>query len=69
MSEARTVWHDLAERRAGARHERFAGYVLAATILVTMATAEVQFLRFFAGPDSVSLIQAADGFIAPDQGN
>jgi hypothetical protein len=35
--------------------------VLAILLLVTMTVAEVQFLRFVAGPDSVNMIAAAEG--------
>ena len=67
MSEARTVWHDLADRQVKSGYQRFTDCVLAATILITMTVAEVQFLRFVAGPDSVNLISAADGIIPPTE--
>ena len=61
MSGARTVWHEVAARRNAARRQHYTGYLLACLLLVTMAVAEVQFLRYFAGPDSVNLMAAAEG--------
>jgi len=67
MSEARTVWHDLTDRQGKSGYQRFTNCTLAATILITMTVAEVQFLCFVAGPDSVNLISAADGIIPPTE--
>jgi hypothetical protein len=61
MSEARTIWHEVAARQSTARRQHFTGYLLACLLLLTMAVAEVQFLRHFAGPDSVNLMAAAEG--------
>lgn len=61
MSEARTVWHEVAARRNIARRQQFTGYLLACLLLVTMTVAEVPFLRYFAGPDSVNMMAAAEG--------
>jgi len=61
MSDTRTVWHDLAERRAAPTRKPISGYVFVVLLLVTMTVAEVQFLRFVAGPDSVNMIAAAEG--------
>jgi hypothetical protein len=61
MSEARTIWDDLAVRRSTAANRRISGVVIAAVLLALMAVAEVAFLRYVAGPDSVSLISAAEG--------
>jgi hypothetical protein len=61
MIEARTVWHELETRRAGAPSKHRTGLLLAVILLVTMTVAEVQFLRYVAGPDSVNLMAAAEG--------
>jgi hypothetical protein len=61
MSEARTIWDDLAVRRSTAANPRISGVVIAAVLLALMAVAEVAFLRYVAGPDSVNLISAAEG--------
>jgi hypothetical protein len=61
MSELRTIWDDMAERRAAPTRKPIPGYVLVAVLLVTMTVAEVQFLRFVASPDTVNMITAAEG--------
>ena len=61
MSEARTVWHEVAARRNVAKRQHLTGYLLACLLLLTMTVAEVQFLRHFAGPDTVNLMAAAEG--------
>jgi hypothetical protein len=55
MSEARTVWHMLEQRRATAASRHRTGVLLAAALLCAMAAAEVLYVRFVAGPDSVDL--------------
>lgn len=61
MSEARTIWHDLDERRSRAATQQRSGMLLAVALLCAMAAAEVLFLRYVAGPDSVDMMQAAEG--------
>ena len=39
----------------------YPGLLIAAALLGLMAVAEVAFLRYVAGPDSVNLISAAEG--------
>ncbi len=65
MSEARTVWHTLQTRRNTAASRQRAGILLAAALLSVMAVAEVLFLRFVAGPDSVNMMSAAEGIVSP----
>ena len=67
MSEARTVWHPADVRRTttAASRER-SGLMLAICLLIAMAAAEVLFLRFAAGPESVNLISAAEGIAIPE---
>jgi hypothetical protein len=61
MSEARTVWHEMSVRRSRAANRQIPGLLIAAVLLGLMAVAEVAFLRYVAGPDSVNLISAAEG--------
>jgi hypothetical protein len=61
MSEARTIWQDLDTRRSHAATQERSGMLLAVALLCVMAAAEVLFLRYVAGPDSVNMMQAAEG--------
>ena len=61
MSEARTIWQDLDTRRSLAATQERSGMLLAVALLCLMAAAEVLFLRYVAGPDSVDMMQAAEG--------
>ncbi len=63
MSEARTVWHAIDTRSAARRQS--GGFLLAVCLLCAMTTAEVLFLRFVAGPDSVNMMAAAEGIAIP----
>ena len=69
MGESRTIWSDSVRRQSKDDREPLVDYILIALLLIIMAAAEVQFLWHVAGPDSVSLIQAADGIVPPDQVN
>jgi hypothetical protein len=66
MSEAYTVWHELAVRRNTAVRRKRAGIALAIALVCAMAAAEVLFLAFVAGPDSVNLIAGAEGIPTQD---
>ena len=66
MNESRTVSSGSVWRQAKDDREPLVDYVLIAFLLIVMGVAEVQFLWHVAGPDSVSLIQAADGIVPPD---
>jgi hypothetical protein len=61
MSGTHTVWHTLEQRRRRAANRERSGVLIAVALLCAMAVAEVLFLRFVAGPDSVNLISAAEG--------
>jgi hypothetical protein len=61
MSDARTIWHSMEARRTTAASRERTGIMLAVCLLCAMAAAEVLFLRFAAGPDSVNLIAGAEG--------
>ncbi len=57
MSELRTAWP--LGSRAGSQQRT--SILLASCLLSLMAIAEVLFLRYVAGPDSVNLMAAAEG--------
>ena len=61
MGEARTIWHSMETRRSAAVRRDRAGLLITAALLCTMAAAEVLFLHYVAGPDSVNLLMAAEG--------
>jgi hypothetical protein len=61
MSEAHTIWHDMPARRNAAVTRQWTGVVLAAVLLTAMCGAEVLFLKYVAGPDTVNLLTAAEG--------
>jgi hypothetical protein len=65
MSEARTVWHAMEARRNTAASRQRSGILLAICLVCAMAAAEVLFLRFVAGPDSVNMMVAAEGVAIP----
>ena len=61
MSEAQTLWHEVrARQRAGAR-QHWQGMAIAAALLVAMSAAEVLYLTYVAGPETVDMITAAEG--------
>jgi hypothetical protein len=61
MSEARTIWHATEARRNAVVSRERSGLLIAAALLCAMAAAEVLFLHYVAGPDSVNLLTAAEG--------
>jgi hypothetical protein len=61
MSEARTVWHAMDAQRNPAVSRHRTGLLLAVCLLCAVAAAQVLFLYFVAGPDSVNLVAAAEG--------
>jgi hypothetical protein len=65
MSEAHTVWHTLESRRSAAVTRKRASMLLLVCLLCAMAVSEVLFLKFFASPDSVNLLVAAEGVVIP----
>jgi len=65
MSEARTVWHAMAEERSAVGSRERTGFMLAVVLLCAMTISEVLFLRFVAGPESVAMIAAAEGITMP----
>jgi hypothetical protein len=66
MSEARTIWHSMETRRSAAVSRERCSLLIAAALLCAMAAAEVLFLHYVAGPDSVNLLMAAEGFQISD---
>jgi hypothetical protein len=65
MSQAPTVWVMTDVRAHRVRKQR-TGMLIVAALLCLMAAAEVLFLNFVAGPDSVSLMMAAEGVATSD---
>jgi len=61
MGDVYTVWHALETRRTAVASRRRASIALAVGLLVAMAASQVAFFYYFAGPDSISLISAAEG--------
>lgn len=59
MSLAPTAWVMTEVRAPRVRRQRL-GMLLAAALLCVMATAEVLFLNFVAGPDTVAAMMAAE---------
>ena len=69
MSGPRSIWDQPLERRGKDHQAPLVDYLLVAMLMIVMTAIEVQFLCQVAGPDSVSLIQAADGIVTSDQIN
>ncbi len=65
MSESRTVWHAAEGRQDAAANRQPAGILLAVCLVLVVAAAEVIFLNAVAAPDSVNMMQAAEGIAAP----
>ena len=61
MSEARTVWLDVQTRLKIADDRQRSGFLLAVGLLIAMSAAEVLFLTYVAGPDTVDLLTAGEG--------
>jgi hypothetical protein len=61
MSEARAVWLDPQTRQKVAANRQRSGILLAAALLIAMTGAEVLFLTYVAGPDTVNLLTAGEG--------
>ena len=61
MSEARTMWYDVATRQKVAAKRQRSGILLAVGLLIAMTVAEVLFLNFAVGPDTVDLLTAGQG--------
>lgn len=65
MNQTPAVWVVRDERIHRALSKKRAGVVLAAALLCVMAAAEVLFLQYVAGPDSVAMMMAAEGVAGP----
>ena len=66
MNNMPTVWALSDERMYGVRSKKRAGIMLAVALLCAMAAAEVLFLNYVAGPDSVAMMMAAEGVAVSD---
>jgi hypothetical protein len=65
MSQAPTAWV-MTEVRAHHVRKQRVGLLFGVVLLCVMATAEVLFLNFMAGPDTVALMMAAEGVVTTD---
>jgi hypothetical protein len=61
MSEVHTVWHNLELRQKVAAKRQRSGVLLAAGLLIAMGAAEVAFLAYAVGPDTMDILTAAQG--------
>ena len=66
MNDMPMVWVVSEERMHGVRSKKRTGIMLVAALLCVMAAAEVLFLNYVAGPDSVSMMMAAEGVATSD---
>jgi hypothetical protein len=66
MNEMPMGWVLSDERMYGVRSKKRTGIMLAVALLCAMAAAEVLFLNYVAGPDSVAMMMAAEGVAVPD---
>jgi hypothetical protein len=65
MSQAPTAWV-ADERIYRVRDRKRTGFMLAVALVCVMAAAEVLFLNYVAGPDSVAMMMAAEGVATSD---
>jgi hypothetical protein len=65
MNHAPAVWV-MTEGRAHRVRKKRGGILSVAALLCVMAAAEVLFLNFVAGPDTVALMMAAEGVATTD---
>ncbi len=61
MNDMPIVWVVSDERMHSVRGKKRTGIMLAVALLCAMAAAEVLFLNYVAGPDSVAMMMAAEG--------
>jgi hypothetical protein len=66
MNDMSTIWAVSDERTYGERNKKRKGIMLAVALLCAMAAAEVLFLNYVAGPESVSMMMAAEGVATAD---
>jgi hypothetical protein len=66
MNDMPMVWVVPHERLSGTRSKKRSGFMLAVALLCAMAAAEVLFLNYVAGPDSVAMMMAAEGVATSD---
>ena len=64
MSEAQTIWHETRTRQRARARQQWHGVAMIAALLVAMAAAEVLYLTYVAGPETVDMITAAEGMAA-----
>jgi hypothetical protein len=65
MSETSTISHGIEARPGVVTTRPRSGFLIAVGLLCTMAAAEVLFLRYVAGPDSINMLSAAEAIAPP----
>jgi hypothetical protein len=66
MNDMPLAWAVSDEQMHRVRGKKQAGLLLVAALLGAMAAAEVLFLNYVAGPDSVAMMMAAEGVAIAD---
>jgi len=66
MNDMPMVWVVPTERMYDVRNSKRPSVMLVVALLSAMAAAEVLFLNYVAGPDSVAMMMAAEGVVASD---
>jgi hypothetical protein len=66
MNDMPIVWVVSDEQMYGVRRKKRPGIMLLAVLLCVMTAAEVLFLNYVAGPDSMAMMMAAEGVAAAD---
>jgi hypothetical protein len=66
MNDMPLVWLVSDEQMHRVRRKKHKGLLLVAALLCAMAAAEVLFLNYVAGPDSVAMMMAAEGVASTD---
>jgi hypothetical protein len=61
MSEARTVWHELAASRTEVANRQFGGGLLGIALLCMLCAAETAWLLTTGGSEAVNVVAAAEG--------
>ena len=66
MNDVPIVWVVSDEQMCSVRRRKRPGIMLLAALLCVMTAAEVLFLNYVSGPDSVAMMMAAEGVVTAD---
>jgi hypothetical protein len=66
MNDMPIVWVVPDEQMYGVRRKKRPGIILLVALLCVMTAAEVLFLNYIVGPDSVAMMMAAEGVATAD---